>query len=436
MALPKRIIKETERLLAEPVKGISAVPHEDNLRYFDVSVWGPDSSPYEGGIFKLELFLPDDYPMVPPKIRFLTKIYHPNIDRLGRICLDVLKSAPNPDDPLANDVAQCWKENQDEAINTAREWTKKYATSAAAGTDGAACIPTRSHKKPIRCFVAVSRFQGSIGSTNYGIFATIYKVHIKHVYNSHMQAKRWKTMDAHADFIPRRTLPAFLACTGPFSTREPLAIAKRPSHHPCLRRRSSRSATQSHRQPSTPSRALAASVSLHKTTRTRLSARGLRLGLGALCLLLADDGLLDVAARTAHGALGLGGLLLALGRGLLLLAGVDGSLAGGGARLGALRAALLEHVEIGADDAALRLDGAAENFEVRNLFDVLRISLHLLLVRPRPIVVVSNKVWRCIATPLQMEGLEEMESEGTNLARVDLLAGEGVVVSTHLDRLS
>lgn len=114
MALPKRIIKETERLNKEPVPGISAVPHDDNLRYFDVTIDGPAQSPYEGacllklsscvrsrltrvaGVFKLELFLPDDYPMTPPKVRFLTKIYHPNIDRLGRICLDVLKSKCRP----------------------------------------------------------------------------------------------------------------------------------------------------------------------------------------------------------------------------------------------------------------------------------------------------------------------------------------------------
>ncbi|KAF2286109.1 hypothetical protein GH714_010437 [Hevea brasiliensis] len=76
--------------------GISASPSEDNMRYFNVMILGPTQSPYEGGVFKLELFLPEEYPMAAPKVRFLTKIYHPNIDKLGRICLDILKDKWSP----------------------------------------------------------------------------------------------------------------------------------------------------------------------------------------------------------------------------------------------------------------------------------------------------------------------------------------------------
>ena len=85
--LPRRIVKETQRLMKEPLPGISAVPDEQNACYFHVVIAGP----FEGGVFKLELFLPEDYPMSAPKVRFITKIYHPNIDKLGRICLDILK---------------------------------------------------------------------------------------------------------------------------------------------------------------------------------------------------------------------------------------------------------------------------------------------------------------------------------------------------------
>jgi ubiquitin-conjugating enzyme E2 N len=142
-AIPPRILKETQRLAQDPVVGIYAEPDEKNYRHFHVKIAGPTETPYEGGLFDCELFLPDEYPMVPPKVLFRTNIYHPNIDKLGRICLDILKnkwspalqiravllsiqallSAPNLDDPLDEAIANHWKTDEEGAINKAKDWT-------------------------------------------------------------------------------------------------------------------------------------------------------------------------------------------------------------------------------------------------------------------------------------------------------------------------
>lgn len=145
--LPRRIVKETQRIGKNPIDGIVITPSPGNPRHFQIAISGPKGSPYEGGTFKLELFLPFEYPMVPPKVHFLTRIYHPNMDRVGRICLDILKDkwspalqidrvclsiqlllqCPNPEDPLDNNIAGHWKKDEADALKTAAQWTKKFA---------------------------------------------------------------------------------------------------------------------------------------------------------------------------------------------------------------------------------------------------------------------------------------------------------------------
>ena len=110
----------------------------------------PSLTHHSGGIFKLELFLPDDYPMTPPKIRFLTKIYHPNVsnDDKGSMCLGLLRAdewkppnkvvsvlrliqtlliEPNPDDAIEPSIANEYRENRPGFEKSAKDWVKRYA---------------------------------------------------------------------------------------------------------------------------------------------------------------------------------------------------------------------------------------------------------------------------------------------------------------------
>ncbi|RGB31958.1 ubiquitin-conjugating enzyme/RWD-like protein [Rhizophagus diaphanus] len=147
MAL-KRITKELYDLQHDPPSSCSAGPVRDDLFHWQATIPGPSESPYSGGLFSLDIHFPTDYPFKPPKVTFTTRIYHPNINKDGNICLDILKEQwtpaftiskvllsisslftdPNPDDPLVPEIAHLYKVDRKSYDKTAREWTSKYAT--------------------------------------------------------------------------------------------------------------------------------------------------------------------------------------------------------------------------------------------------------------------------------------------------------------------
>eukprot|EP01090_Pellita_catalonica_P017150 TRINITY_DN5111_c0_g2_i3.p1 TRINITY_DN5111_c0_g2~~TRINITY_DN5111_c0_g2_i3.p1 ORF type:complete len:106 (-),score=9.04 TRINITY_DN5111_c0_g2_i3:15-332(-) len=88
----RRINRELKNIRKDPPAQCSAGPVADDMFHWSATIMGPTDSPFNGGIFFLDIHFPPDYPFKPPKITFTTRIYHPNINSNGSICLDILKA--------------------------------------------------------------------------------------------------------------------------------------------------------------------------------------------------------------------------------------------------------------------------------------------------------------------------------------------------------
>lgn len=87
----KRLQREALAFLSDPPEGISGGPSDGNLFEWNVTITGPIDSPFAGGIFRLVVTMPSDYPFKGPKnARFLSKMFHPNITTAGYVDMDVL----------------------------------------------------------------------------------------------------------------------------------------------------------------------------------------------------------------------------------------------------------------------------------------------------------------------------------------------------------
>lgn len=150
MSRAKRIMKEMQAVKDDPQAHITLeFVNESDIHHLKGSFQGPPGTPYENGKFIVDIEVPMEYPFKPPKMKFDTKVYHPNVSSVtGAICLDILKNAwspvitlksalislqallqsPEPNDPQDAEVAQHYLRDRESFNKTAALWTKLYAS--------------------------------------------------------------------------------------------------------------------------------------------------------------------------------------------------------------------------------------------------------------------------------------------------------------------
>ncbi|KAK7348596.1 hypothetical protein VNO80_23157 [Phaseolus coccineus] len=145
----KRLMRDFKRLQQDPPAGISGAPQDNNIMLWNAVIFGPDDTPWDGGTFKLTLQFTEDYPNKPPTVRFVSRMFHPNIYADGSICLDILQNQwspiydvaailtsiqsllcdPNPNSPANSEAARMFSENKREYNRRVREIVEQSWTA-------------------------------------------------------------------------------------------------------------------------------------------------------------------------------------------------------------------------------------------------------------------------------------------------------------------